>query len=245
VAIVSQLLANKYFSGADPTGQRITLDDPGDKRQWFTIIGVVDDVRFREVTRQPVPLLYMPAGQVQFPEFTLVARTAGDPMSLAPSVRAVVRSLDPAMPLNDVRTLEQVVASSMAGARFRTRLLACFALIALLLSAIGVYGVMSYSVEQRSQEMGLRMALGARPSDVLRLVTGHGVRLAAVGIVLGLAAAFWVTRLLESLLFGVSTTDPVTFGTIAVLLGSVALLASVIPARRATRADPMAVLRTE
>jgi putative ABC transport system permease protein len=245
VAIVSQLLADKYFPATDPIGQRVTLDDPGDQRQWFTVVGVVDDVRFREMTRKPMPLLYMPAGQVQFPEFTLVARTAGDPMAVAPSVRAVVRSLDPAMPVNGVRTLEQVVSSSMAGARFRTRLLACFALIALLLSAIGVYGVMSYSVEQRSQEMGLRMALGARPSDVLRLVTGHGVRLAAVGIVLGLAAAFWVTRLLESLLFGVSTTDPVTFGSIAVLLGGVALLASVIPARRATRADPMAVLRTE
>jgi putative ABC transport system permease protein len=245
VAVVSQLLAKKYFPGTDPVGQRITLDDPGPERQWFTVVGVVDDVRFREMTSEPMPLLYMSAGQVQFPEFTLVARTGVDPMSLVPSVRAVVRSLDPALPLNDVRTLEEVVAGSMAGARYRTRLLAAFALIALLLSAVGVYGVMSYSVEQRSQEMGLRMALGARPADVLRLVTGHGVRIAAGGIVLGLAAAFWMTRLLESLLFGVSATDPVTFGAIAVLLGGVALVASAIPAHRATRADPMVVLRTE
>jgi putative ABC transport system permease protein len=174
-----------------------------------------------------------------------VAKTGADPFSVVSSLRGIVRSLDPAIPLNDVRTLEEVVSSSVAGERFRTSLLTAFALIALLLATIGVYGVMSYSVEQRGAEMGLRMALGASPRDVLRLVAGHGLKLALAGVALGVMAAFWVTRLLSSLLFGVSATDPVTFASIATLLLGVAALASYLPARRATKADPMALLRME
>jgi putative ABC transport system permease protein len=225
----------------------VTTDDlEGDTPpEWFTIVGVVDDVRFRRLSDPAMPVLYYPVAQQAFPEFTLLARTSGEPMALVPTLRGVVRALDPSMPLNDVRTLEQVVSSSIAGARFRTSLLATFALVALLLSAIGVYGVMSYSVEQRSQEMGLRMALGASPRDVLRLITGHGMRLAIAGIAIGLVAAIGLTRVLESLLFGVSASDPLTFGAIGVLLAAVASLASYIPARRATRADPMVVLRAE
>ena len=246
VAVISASLAHKFFPSKDPIGQRITLDDLTDPAPaWFTVVGVVEDVRYRALNTAPMPLLYYPASQQQFPEFTLVARTAGDPMGIVPTVRAMVRSLDPVMPLQDVRTMSQVVSSSMAGARFRTSLLVALALIALVLAAVGVYGVMAYSVEQRTQEMGLRMALGARPRDVLRLVTGHGVRLAVIGIALGAIAAWALTRVLASVLFGVTPTDPLTFGTIAVLLGAVASLASYIPARRATKADPMLVLRTE
>jgi putative ABC transport system permease protein len=246
VAVIGRSLADKYFASKDPIGQRVTLDDVADeKAQWFTVVGVVDDVRFRRLTVAPRPQLYFAASQQQFPEFTLVAKTGPDPFAVVTSIRGIVRGLDGAIPLNDVRTMEQVVSGSVAGERFRTNLLVTFALIALLLSAIGVYGVMSYSVEQRTPEMGLRMALGASPRDVLRLVAGHGMRLALAGIVLGVVAAFWVTRLLASLLFGVSATDPVTFGSIATLLLAVAALASYIPARRATRTDPMVALRTE
>ena len=247
VAVVSAALVKRFFPGKNPLGQRVTLDDLNGEEppQWFTIVGVVDDVRFRRLTDPAMPVLFYPVAQQAFPEFTLVARTGSDPMSLVASLRAIVRSLDPSMPVTDVRTMEEVVSTSIAGARFRTTLLASFAVVALLLAAIGVYGVMSYSVEQRSQEMGLRMALGASPRDVLTLVTGQGVRLAAAGILLGLVAAYAVTRVLESLLFGVSTTDPVTFAGIAALLAAVAILAAYLPARRATRTDPMVVLRAE
>jgi putative ABC transport system permease protein len=247
VAVVSAALVRRFFPDKDPIGERVTLDELNGEQppQWFTIVGVVEDVRFRRLTDPAMPVLYYPAAQQAFPEFTLVARTGPDPMALVPSLRGIVRSLDPSMPLTDVRTMDEVVASSIAGARFRTTLLASFALVALLLAAIGVYGVMSYSVEQRSQEMGLRMALGASPRDVLALVTAHGVRLALAGILLGLVAAYAVTRVLESLLFGVSATDPVTFAGIAALLAAVASLASYLPARRATKTDPMVVLRTE
>jgi putative ABC transport system permease protein len=246
VAVISTSLARRFFGSKDPIGQRVTLDElTNPEAAWFTVVGIVEDVRYRSLDTEPSPLLYYPASQQQFPEFTLVARTAGDPMAIVPTVRAMVRAVDPVMPLQDVRTMDQVISSSMAGARFRTSLLVALALIALVLAAVGVYGVMSYSVEQRTQEMGLRMALGASPRDVLRLVTGHGVRLAIAGIVLGGFFAWALTRVLASVLFGVTPTDPLTFGTIAVLLAAVASLASYIPARRATRADPMLVLRTE
>jgi putative ABC transport system permease protein len=246
VAVISRALAKKYFGGRDPLGQRVTLDNLTDpKAAWFTIVGVVDDVRYRTLDTAPMPLLYYPASQQQFPEFTLVARTGGDPTTIVPTVRSMVRTIDPVMPLEDVRTMGQVVSSSMAGARFRTSLLVTLALIALTLAAVGVYGVMSYSVEARAQEMGLRMALGASPRDVLRLITGHGARLAIIGIVIGVFAAWGFTRVLASVLFGVTPTDPVTFVIIAGLLALVATLASYIPARRATRADPMLVLRAE
>jgi putative ABC transport system permease protein len=247
VAVIGRALASKYFPSKDPIGQRLTLDDDpsSPKTEWFTVVGVVDDVRFRRLADAPRPQLYLPVSQQGFPEFTLVAKTGADPFSVVSSLRGIVRSLDPAIPLNDVRTLEEVVSSSVAGERFRTSLLTAFALIALLLATIGVYGVMSYSVEQRGAEMGLRMALGASPRDVLRLVAGHGLKLALAGVALGVMAAFWVTRLLSSLLFGVSATDPVTFASIATLLLGVAALASYLPARRATKADPMALLRME
>jgi putative ABC transport system permease protein len=246
VAVVSSSLAAKFFPNGDPIGQRVTLDEPEDEtRSWFTIVGVVDDVRYRRLDEAPRPMLYYPVAQLAFPELTLVAKTGGDPRAITTALRGIVRSLDPQMALADVRTMDEVVSASLAGARFRTTLLGVFALVALLLSAIGVYGVMSYAVEQRTQEMGLRMALGATGADVLRLVAGQGMRLAVAGILVGLVAAYWVVRVLESLLFGISASDPATFAAIAVLLAAVAALASYVPARRATKADPMLVLRAE
>jgi putative ABC transport system permease protein len=246
VAVVSSALAAKFFPRKDPIGQRVTTDDADDDpRAWFTIVGVVDDVRYRRLNEAPMPTLYYPVAQQTFPELTLVAKTGGDPLAITTALRGIVRSLDPQIALADVRTMDDVVSASLAGARFRTTLLGIFAVVALLLAAVGVYGVMSYSVEQRTQELGLRMALGATGADVLRLVAGQGIRLAVAGILVGLIAAFWMVRVLESLLFGISATDPVTFGAIAVLLAAIAALASYIPARRATKADPMVVLRVE
>jgi putative ABC transport system permease protein len=174
-----------------------------------------------------------------------VARTDGDPLSLVAAVRGEVQAIDKYQPIAHIQTMEELVTRSVSQRRFNMLLMAIFAGVALLLAAVGIYGVMSYSVEQRRHEIGLRMALGARTADVLRLVVGHGMRLVGLGVAIGLAAASAMTRLISSLLFGVRATDPVTFGVIALLMTVVALLACWIPARRATKVDPMVALRHE
>jgi putative ABC transport system permease protein len=176
---------------------------------------------------------------------TIVARTAGDPMSLAPAAQRVIQSIDPDQPVSDVRTMESWIGTSVARARFGTVLLAVFGVVALMLAAIGIYGVISYSVTQRTHEIGIRMALGAKPGDVLRLIITQGLTLISAGMAIGLGAAFVVTRFMRFLLFAVSPTDPLTFASITVLLGAVALLACYFPARKATRVDPMVALRYE
>jgi putative ABC transport system permease protein len=176
---------------------------------------------------------------------TLVARTQSDPMAIAPDVKNQVLALDKDQPVNNVKTMEQIVSTSIAQQRFSMLLLGIFAVIALILAAVGVYGVMNYTVAQRTQELGIRMALGARPSDVLRLIVGQGMVLAVIGVALGLVAAFALTRLMASLLFGVTASDPATFIVVAALLAAVALGACFIPARRATKVDPMIALRYE
>jgi putative ABC transport system permease protein len=175
----------------------------------------------------------------------LTARTAGDPMSLASAVVRTVHDLDAEQPVADVRPMDQVVDSALAGARFNAMALGIFAVIAFLLAAIGIYGVISYDVTARTNELGIRVALGAQREDVIKLVLGHGARLAASGIALGLAAAFGLTRLMESMLFGVNARDFYTFASIAALLGAVALAASYLPSRRAMALDPAAALRHE
>jgi putative ABC transport system permease protein len=244
-AVISRTLAQRFFKDQDPLGQRIKLAPPQDDSPWLTIVGVVDDVRHRNLAQAVEPLLYTAYPHAPTANMNVVVRGDLATAELGSALTRELAAIDRNLALVNVRTMEAVVSMSLASERFRTRLLGALALIALLLAAIGVYGVMAYSVEQRSQEMGLRMALGAEPRHVIRLVAGQGLALIGAGLLIGVAAALALTRLVASLLYGVSPTDPVTFVAIAALLLSAAAAATYVPARRATRADPMIVLRTE
>jgi putative ABC transport system permease protein len=191
------------------------------------------------------PTIYMPHSQKHDQTMILTVRTAGDPMALASAVVRTVHALDPEQPVADVRPMEGVVDEAVSGARFNTVALATFAAIAFLLAAIGIYGVISYDVTARTNEIGIRMALGAERGDVIKLVLGHGARLAAYGIAIGLVAAMGLTRLMEPMLFGVKPIDLATYAAISVLLGAVALAASYLPSRRAVALDPLTALRHE
>jgi putative ABC transport system permease protein len=217
----------------------------------ITIVGIVGDVRGFGLDKQPNSEIYLHYQQQSLvpynplPHMHLVVRTFGDPSDIATAVLGAVRELDKDLPLPPARTMETVLAASIAGRRSNMLLLGVFALIALLLTAVGVYGVISYSVAQRTQEIGIRIALGAQSRDVMALVVGNGMRLVLMGIAIGLAGAFALTRWIASMLFDVSTTDPLTFIVIALLLALVAMLACWIPARRATKVDPLVALRHE
>jgi predicted permease len=249
VAVVSETMARRHWPGEDPTGKRITpgpatSTDPDD---WVTIIGVAQDVRQFELGADPKPQMYVPYAQgwSSFAPRHLVVSTAVEPLSLAATVRQTVWEIDKDQPVSDIRTMEEVLSESLARQRFSMLLLGIFAAVALALAAVGIYGVMSYSVAQRTHEIGIRMALGAQRGDVLKLAVGQGLKLVLIGVALGLAAAFVLTRVMASLLFGVSATDPATLVTISLVLIGVAVLASYIPARRATKVDPMVALRYE
>lgn len=189
--------------------------------------------------------MYFPHSQSMQRTMTLVLRTASDPLSMTGAIRSEIRDLDPDLPVARIQTMERVLADAIARPRFNTLLLGIFATVALALATVGIYGVMSYSVIQRTREIGIRVALGAETKDVLRLVIGQGMVLTLIGVAVGLVAACGLTRLVENLLFGVSATDPLMFASIAVLLTAVALVACFVPARRATKVDPMIVLRAE
>jgi len=239
VVLISEVLANGVFPDEDPLGQRLWLGL--DEKTPFEIIGIVGDIRHRTLEADPFATMYLPVPSTQWTNLTI--RVAGDPLSLAAAVRKEVQAIDPDQPIAALRTMEQVVAESVGAPRYRTLLLGLFALVALLLAAIGIYGVISYAVAQRTHEIGIRMALGAQPRAVHRLVIGQGIRLALVGVGAGLIGAVGLTRLLASLLFGVTATDPLTFAAVTVILTLIALLACWIPARRAARVDPMVALR--
>jgi putative ABC transport system permease protein len=212
---------------------------------WWTIVGVVRDVKTDRLDASAVPMMYRSVLQVSNLNLTLVVRAEGDPAALAESMRREVRAVDPNEPLFGVRTMDGVVAAAMAERRFTMQLLALFAATALVLSAIGIYGVMAYFVTQRTHEIGIRMALGAAPRDVLTMVLGQGARLAAAGVAAGVVGAFALTGAIGTLLFGVSPRDPLTFATLSIVLTAVALVACYVPARRATRVDPIRALRYE
>jgi putative ABC transport system permease protein len=241
VVVISETLASGVFGDDDPLGQRLLL--VMNEKTPLEIIGIVGDIRHRTLEADPLPMMYLPVPSTGSTNLTI--KVSGDPLSLAAAVRGEVRAIDPDQPIAAIRTMEQVVAESVGAPRYRTSLLGLFAFIALLLAAIGIYGVSSYAVAQRTHEIGIRMALGAEPRDVQLLVIGRGIGLALVGVGAGLIGAFGLTRLLSGLLFGVTATDPLTFGGVAVILTGIALLASWIPARRAARVDPMVALRHE
>ncbi|HET9528336.1 MAG TPA: ABC transporter permease [Pyrinomonadaceae bacterium] len=240
VIVVSEQLVNTVFPNEEPLGKRLRTvidDDP------FEIIGIVGGIRDRAVEFQPYSTIYIPTRDWHW--FNIALRTQGDPLSLVPAVRKEVHAIDPDQPIATLRTMDEWVSRSTATPRYRTTLLALFAALAMILAATGIYGVMSYSVAQRTHEIGVRMALGARYGDVLGLVVRQGMLLVVIGLALGLAGAFALTRVMESLLFGVTAKDPITFVAVAGLLSVVALIACYIPARRATKVDPLTALRYE
>lgn len=255
VVVVNEALARKVWPGEDPIGKRITLDDPTKTASnWLTIVGVAKNAKQNEWAAPIYFEIYLP--YLQHRDFrespkstwaylTLVARIAGDPSALAPAIESEVRSLDRDVVVSQVQTMEQVVADSTAQPRFYLLLLGTFAAVALVLAAVGIYGVMSYSVSRRTHEIGIRMALGAERRDVLRLVVGQGMVLALTGAAAGLLGALGLTRLMASLLYGVQPNDPATFLAVTIVLCLVALAANYIPARRATKIDPMVALRYE
>ena len=243
--MINSAMARRYWPGSDPIGSRITLGDPADSSSWRTVVGVVGDVRQSALNDDPYPQLFLPIAQTPQRAMLLLARTTGSPAALSGPIRRAVTALDPDLPVSDIRTLDERLDQSIAQPRVSMMLLGIFALMALVLAAVGIYGVLSYTVTQRTRELGIRMALGAESNSVMRLVVGQAMVPALIGVVLGLAGAWGATRLMSSLLFGVSATDPVTFIAVALFLLAVAALASWIPARRATRVDPLIALRAE
>jgi putative ABC transport system permease protein len=242
--VVSEKTARHYWPDMDPIGKRLKGGSTTSEGPWRTVIGVVKDVRQNDFVAEPKMQMYFTYRQLtRLVPNALVVRTAVDPMSLAPSIRNAIWSVDKDQPVSNINAMDEVVSRAVARQRFSMLLLAIFAGLALVLAAVGIYGVMSYSVAQQTRDIGIRMALGAQRSDVLKMTVMQGLKLVALGLVIGMAAAFMLTRVMASLLFGISATDPLTFVTIAVLLLAVAALASYIPALRATRVDPMIALR--
>jgi putative ABC transport system permease protein len=248
VAIIDQSMAQRYWPDENPLGMRFKgQDHRGKNDDWITVVGVVSDTRRSGLERSPASHVYEPSSQAIDGDKTpdLVVRFAGEPGGLSAELRNLVRQLAPDAVLSPVTTLDQQLSDQLSLRRFQTLLLALFSLIALLLASVGVFGVLNYSVAQRTREIGIRMALGARRADVLLLVMREGTKLAAAGLALGVVAAAGLTKFMSSLLFGITSTDVVTFSSVAVLLMAVAIVASFVPSRRATKVDPIVALRYE
>jgi putative ABC transport system permease protein len=243
VAIVNEALAQKYWPNEYALGKRITFSDPRKPNvKWITIVGIVGNIRHRGLDSEALPEYYLPQTQSPSRSMVLAVRSAQDPRNLVSAIRREIQAMDPEQPIAHVRTFEAVAADSIAPRRLSVVLLGIFAAIALVLAAVGTYGVISYLVVQRTHEIGVRMALGAQRRDVLTLVVGHASKLVGIGIAAGLILAIFSARALSALLYSVGAFDPVTFLLVSCLLAAIALLASYVPALRATRADPMIAL---
>ena len=255
VAVVSETLVRRNFPNGDALGQRITFDDPtGAAPQWLTIVGIVRDAVGFTWEGAADPTIYLPylqsASYLEGTEghhayLTIVLRTNGDPSALAGAARQAIWAIDPGVSISETTTLSAAVDRALARPRFQSALLGAFAALALVLSAAGIYGVMSYAVARRTREIGLRLTLGARRADVLRLILSQALRRLAIGGALGLAGAWLSTRALTTMLYGVQPTDPLTFAAVPAILALTALAASYLPARRASRVDPMVALRLD
>ncbi|HKP12931.1 MAG TPA: FtsX-like permease family protein, partial [Blastocatellia bacterium] len=244
VAIVNETMARQYWPDGDAIGKRIRQDGPIEQSPWRVIVGVINDVKFE--MNQPVTAeYYFPMAQDPWSSMVLVAHTTGEPLAVAPAIRAEVEAVDKDQPVFDVQTMRQVRSQSLMAFSFSGWLMTVFAGIALVLAATGIYGVMSYSVTQRTHEIGIRMALGARPGDVLKMVIGHGMALTAAGLGIGTLGAWFMMKAMASLLYEVSANDPAVFVGVPLVLAAVALAACFVPARRATKVDPMIALRYE
>ncbi|MBA3806531.1 MAG: ABC transporter permease [Acidobacteria bacterium] len=243
VAIVNETMGRRFWPGQDPLGKRVSVN--GSEGPYLEIVGVVKDGKYVTLGEEPLPFFSIPFLQNYESSMTLLVRGTGDPKALIPILRGEVQALDKSVPVTGVKTMTEQVSLSLLPARIASTLLSIFGLLALLLAAVGIYGVISYAVSQRTREIGIRMALGARTSDVLKLVVGQGLMLALIGVSVGLVTAFALTRFLASLLYGISATDLLTFTVVPVLWLVVALIASYVPARRATKVDPMVALRYE
>jgi predicted permease len=254
--VVNETMARRYWPGEDPIGHRIAWGLSRNHGRWMRIVGVVADVKLAGLSAPTEAQTWSPWAQVSdgqlaenvlgiFRGLRLVVRTTVPPASLVPAIRQEVRALDPALPVTDVKTLDEVVSDSTGPQRFNAALLGGFAGIALLLAAVGVAGVLAISVSRRTQEIGIRLALGARAGDVLRMVLGQGLALVVFGLAIGLPCAFFATRVLATLLFGIGAHDPLTFGGATAVLLLVALAACAIPAIRASRVDPIRALRND
>ncbi|MGH9451394.1 MAG: FtsX-like permease family protein, partial [Terriglobia bacterium] len=256
VVVINQTMAKMYWRNQNPIGQRIWIGKPmgpawtePSPRQ---VIGIVGNIRDASMASPPDPTMYIPYAQILAPyaqmfasQVYFVVRTPQTPLAVVPEVRRAIGALDAQLPLAEIEPMTDVISSSLAGWHFRAILLAVFGGLALFIAAIGIYGVISYTVAQRTHEIGIRLALGAHKADVLRMVIGNGIKLALIGVGIGVIAAFALTRFLSSLLYGVKPTSPLTFVGISLILLGVALLACYIPARRATKVDPMVALRHE
>ena len=235
--------ARQLFPGEDAVGKQVWMPGPG--KDTPTVIGIVGDIKHQGLDQEVTPQVYVPYPQFPLESMMMVIRTAADSLSLAAAVRNQVFAIDREVPIYEVRTMEQRLSASISSRRFNLLLLGVFALLALALAAVGVYGVIAYVVTQRTHEIGISLALGASANDVLRLFIRQGMASVTIGVALGLTGAWALTRVMSSLLFGVTATDPVTFVGVALLLPIIALLACYLPARRAAKVDPMVALRYE
>jgi putative ABC transport system permease protein len=242
VIVINDILAARIWPGQDPIGKRLRV---GFEREQREVIGVVGSIKQTALDARARPAMYMPHAQAPTNGLTVLVQTTGEPLAMAAAVREQVRAIDKDVPVTHVQTMEKVLGASVAQPRFSMLLVGLFAGLALVLSTVGIYGVMAYSVSRRAHEIGVRMALGAGAGQVLKLVLKDGMSLAFAGIAVGLLGAFALTRLMASLLFGISAKDPLTFASVAAFLAVVALLACYIPARRATKVDPLIALRNE